>query len=75
MIEIENIRKTAYYTAAEAAVLLGISRSTLRRRMTTGEITPVIDRRNRRIYYRGAELIRFVRTGIIGKEQTTNHNT
>lgn len=75
MIEIENIRKTAYYTAAEAAVLLGISRSTLRRRMTAGEITPVIDRRNGRIYYRGAELIRFVRTGIIGMEKTTNHNT
>ena len=66
MIEIENIKKMAYYTAAEAADLLGVSRSTLRRRMTAGEITPVINRRNGRIYYRGAELIRFVRTGIVG---------
>ena len=64
MIDLDSIRKAAYYTASEAATILGISRMTLRRRMTAGDITPSVDRRNGRIYYRGTELIRFALASI-----------
>lgn len=64
MIDLDSIRKAAYYTATETAGILDISRMTLRRRMVAGDITPSIDRRNGRIYYRGAEIIRFALASV-----------
>ena len=66
MIEIGSISRSAYYTAKETQKLLGISRDTLRRRTSSGEILSHVNPRTGRRYYHGAELLRYIKSNIGG---------
>lgn len=63
MISIEpNITATGRYTIGEAADALGVHRNTLRRYALAGAIKFGIRRTNNRMFFTGAEILRFWKT-------------